>query len=190
MLNNKKIIGALIGSIVVIALLFYSITNGTSNVISSAFNETGAWVGRVFSNPVNGVVRFVDSIDNLINTHEENQRLKLKIDEIDELQVKVVDLETENEKMRQELKLTEVLGNYDIIHGTVISRNPDQWMETLTINLGQNDGITKDMAVMAGNGLIGRIVEVNPTSSKVELLTTQQQNNSMEEARVQTQGES
>lgn len=190
MLNNKKIIGALIGSIVVIALLFYSITNGTSNVISSAFNETGAWVGRVFSNPVNGAVRFVDSIDNLINTHEENQRLKLKIDEIDELQVKVVDLETENEKMRQELKLTEVLGNYDIIHGTVISRNPDQWMETLTINLGQNDGITKDMAVMAGNGLIGRIVEVNPTSSKVELLTTQQQNNSMVAARVQTQGES
>lgn len=190
MLNNKKLIGLLIASIAVVSLVFFSLGNGTSNVVSSAVNETGAWVGRIFSAPVNMVVSFVNSVDELINTFEENQSLKSKINEIDEFQVRIADLETENEKMRQELNLSEVLSDFTKVNATVISRNPDQWMETLTINVGSNEGIRKDQAVMAGNGLIGRIVEVNPTSSKVMLLTTQQQNTSMVAARIQTQNDS
>lgn len=190
MLNNKKLIGLLISGIAVISLVFFSLNNGTTNVVSSAVNETGAWVGRVFSAPVNIVVNFVNSVDELINTFEENQSLKSKIGEIDELQVRIADLETENEKMRQELNLSETLSDFTRVNATVISRNPDQWMETLTINVGSNEGIRKDMSVMAGNGLIGRIVEVNPTSSKVMLLTTQQQSESMVSARIQTQGDS
>lgn len=190
MLNNKKLIGLLIGGIAVVSLVFFSLGNGTSNVVSSAVNETGAWVGRIFSAPVNMVVSFVNSVDEVINTFEENQRLKSKINEIDEFQVRIADLETENEKMRQELNLSEVLSDFTKVNATVISRNPDQWMETLTINVGANEGIKKDQAVMAGNGLIGRIVEVNPTSSKVMLLTNQQQNTSMVAARIQTQNDS
>ena len=190
MLNNKKLIGLLIASIAVVSLVFFSLGNGTTNVVSSAVNETGAWVGRVFSAPVNMVVTFVNSVDELVNTFEENQSLKLKINEIDELQVRIADLETENEKMRQELDLSEVLSDFTTVNATVISRNPDQWMETMTLNVGSNEGVKKDQAVMAGNGLIGRIVEVNPTSSKVMLLTTQQQNTSLVAARIQTQEDS
>lgn len=190
MLNNKKLIGLLIGGIAVVSLVFFSLGNGTSNVVGSAVNETGAWVGRIFSAPVNMVVSFVNSVDELISTFEENQSLKSKINEIDEFQVRIADLETENEKMRQELNLSEVLSDFTKVNATVISRNPDQWMETLTINVGANEGVRKDQAVMAGNGLIGRIVEVNPTSSKVMLLTNQQQNTSMVAARIQTQGDS
>lgn len=48
MLNNKKLIGLLISGIAVISLVFFSLNNRTTNVVSSAVNETGAWVGRVF----------------------------------------------------------------------------------------------------------------------------------------------
>ena len=40
------------------------------------------------------------------------------------------------------------------------------------INKGSSAGIQKNMAVMCGGGVIGRIVEVNAASSKVELITT------------------
>lgn len=190
MLNNKKLIALLIGSIVIISMLFFTINNGNHNILTSAVNETGSWIGRTFSAPVNVVVNFVDSVDELINTYHENQHLKRKIGEIDELQVRIVDLETENEKMRQELELTEVLGDFDVVHATVIARNPDQWMETLTINVGLNQGLRENMAVMAGNGLIGRVIEVNPSSAKVMLLTTQQQNESKVAARIQTKEDS
>lgn len=189
MLNNKKLIITLLSSIIIVALISFTLVRGSNNIVTGAVNNTGAWVGRIFSKPVNGIVYFVDSVDNLVNTFEENQHLKLKINEIDELQVRNSDLETENERLRQTLDLNQILSQYSITNATVISRNPDQWQETLMIDVGTNHGVEQDMAVMAGNGLIGRIIEVNPHSSKVLLLTTQQNNASKVSARIQTDEE-
>ncbi|WP_124057571.1 rod shape-determining protein MreC [Vaginisenegalia massiliensis] len=185
MINNKKLIGILLAGIAIVSLLTYSVINGASNPVTSPANNATAGVGRIFSAPVSMVVRFVDSVDNLINTFEENQHLKQKINQVYELQVRVADLEADNNKMKQELKLTESLSDYTVIHGTVIARNPDQWIESMTIDIGAKDGIEKNMSVMAGNGLIGRVVEVNKTSSKVLLLTSQESNEGKVAASVQ-----
>lgn len=186
MLNNKKLIGVLLGGIMIASLIAYSLFNQTNNVVKIAFNEAVSWTGRVLSEPVSMVVQFVNSVDDLVNTFEENEALKSKIDKTYEMQVRIIDLETENEKLRTELKLTESLSDFSSLQGTVISRNPDQWTETLVINLGAQQGIEDNMAVMAGNGLIGRVIEVYPTSSKVLLLTNSQSKEGMVSARVQT----
>lgn len=189
MFNNKKLIGILLAGIAIASLISYSLLNSTNNVITRTVNDTSSWAGRVFSEPVNMVVRFVNSVDNLVNTFEENQYLKQKIDQTYEMQVRIADLEVENDKMRQELDLSQTLGDYSVVNATVISRSPDQWMETLVINVGSNNGIQVNQAVMAGNGLIGRVIEVNPTSSKVLLLTSEQSNEGMVSARIQTANE-
>lgn len=189
MFNNKKLIGILLAGIAIASLISYSLLNSTNSVITRTVNDTSSWAGRVFSEPVNMVVRFVNSVDNLVNTFEENQYLKQKIDQTYEMQVRIADLEVENHKMRQELDLSQTLGDYSIVNATVISRSPDQWMETLVINVGSNNGIQVNQAVMAGNGLIGRVIEVNPTSSKVLLLTSEQSNEGMVSARIQTANE-
>ena len=190
MLNNKKLIWILLSAIAVVSVVAYTMINGANNAVTSAINDATAWGGRLFSEPVSMVVRFVDSVDNLINTHEENQHLKEKIDKIYELQVRVADLEAENGKMKQELNLTESLSEYTTVHATVIARNPDQWMESLVINVGANEGIQKNMSVMSGNGLIGRIIEVNPTSSKVLLLSNEQSNDGKVAASIQIKSSS
>lgn len=189
MFNNKKLIGILLAGIAIASLISYSLLNSTNSVITRTVNDTSSWAGRVFSEPVNMVVRFVNSVDNLVNTFEENQYLKQKIDQTYEMQVRIADLEVENDKMRQELDLSQTLGDYSVVNATVISRSPDQWMETLVINVGSNNGIQVNQAVMAGNGLIGRVIEVNPTSSKVLLLTSEQSNEGMVSARIQTANE-
>lgn len=187
MFNNKKLIGVLIASIAIVSLVSYSLFNSTSNLVTTSVNETSSWAGRIFSEPVNMVVRFVNSVDNLVNTFEENQYLKQRIDQVNEMQVRIADLEVENEKMRQELNLTETLSEFEPLSATVISRSPDQWMETLVINVGSNDGVRKNLAVMSGNGLIGRVIEVTPNSSKVLLLTSEKSNEGVVSARVQTE---
>lgn len=179
-------IGVLIVGIIMISTISYTFLNGGSNVVTSTANDATAWVGRLFSEPVSLVVRFVDSVDGLVNTYEENQNLKSKVDQVTELQVRIADLESENAKMKEALNLTETLSDYTIVNATVIARNPDQWVETLVINVGANDNIEKNMSVMSGNGLIGRIIEVNPTSSKVLLLTSQQSNEGQVAASIQT----
>lgn len=185
-MNNKKLIGILLSTIMMVSLIAYTMTKGTNNIFTSAINDTASWTGRVFSEPVNVVVKFVNSVDKVINTFEENQQLKSKIDQVYELQVRVADLEAENEAMRKELKLNESLGGFTVQNATVIARNPDQWMETLTIDVGSSQGVKENMAVMAGNGLVGRIIEVNANSSKVLLLTSEKSNAGMVSANIQS----
>lgn len=185
-MNNKKLIGILLSTIMMVSLIAYTMTKGSNNIFTSAINDTASWTGRVFSEPVNVVVKFVNSVDKVINTFEENQQLKSKIDQVYELQVRVADLEAENEAMRKELKLNESLGGFTIQNATVIARNPDQWMETLTIDVGSSQGVKENMAVMAGNGLVGRVIEVNANSSKVLLLTSEKSNAGMVSANIQS----
>lgn len=185
-MNNKKLIGILLSAIIMVSLISYTMLNGSNNLLTSAVNDTASWMGRVFSEPVNMVVKFVNSVDNVVNTFEENQQLKSKIDQVYELQVRLADLEAENDAMKKELDLTQTLGGFNVLNATVIARNPDQWMETLTIDVGSSQGVKENMAVMAGNGLVGRIIEVNATSSKVLLLTSEKSNAGMVSANIQS----
>ena len=52
-----------------------------------------------------------------------------------------------------------------------MARTPSTWQQQLIINKGQTSGVKKNMPVMSGAGLIGRVAEVNKTNSKVELLS-------------------
>jgi len=54
---------------------------------------------------------------------------------------------------------------------TVISADPTPWFRSVTINKGTEDGLRPNMAVIAPDGLVGRIVgEVAPRAARVQLL--------------------
>jgi len=78
---------------------------------------------------------------------------------------------TKNGKIEEALKLQDTLNEYSLINATVIARNPDTWRDIVTINKGSNDGLTPQMSVMSDNGLVGKVLDVNPTSARVALLS-------------------
>ena len=53
----------------------------------------------------------------------------------------------------------------------VIARDPGPLSTTMTIDRGSRDGVTRGMAVVAPEGVVGRVVEVSYTVSRVALLT-------------------
>ena len=62
-------------------------------------------------------------------------------------------------------------GRYRITPAEVISVGPAQdFAWTVGIDAGSLDGIEKDMTVINGDGLVGRVLKVNPTTSTVVLL--------------------
>nr|WP_319219115.1 rod shape-determining protein MreC [uncultured Trichococcus sp.] len=187
--NNKKLIILLISVITFISLIAYSLTNNRedTSVPQQVGNDVTGSIARIFSKPAEVVANFVDSVDNLMNTYEENQSLKSKIDTVYELQVQVYNLEQENARMQEELELKNTLSEYEQINASVVSRNPDSWLNQIVIDKGSNDGVEVDMSVMAGNGLIGRVSEVNSTSAKVLLLTTSNDTTNRVSAEIQTE---
>ena len=168
--SNKKLIGWVIGIIMAIALIMYSITYG-SNIVTQGVNDVTNILGRLVSYPANSINDFIDSVNDLSNTYQENQSLKQKIDTIHELEVQLSELKRDNQKMKETLKLQDTLNDYTLVNATVIARNPDTWRDVITINKGSNDGIQPQMSVMSDNGLVGKVMDVNPTSARVALLS-------------------
>lgn len=52
----------------------------------------------------------------------------------------------------------------------VISRDPSNWWRTLQIDIGSNQGVTKNMPVITSQGLVGRIQEAGANRSRVALI--------------------
>ena len=168
--SNKKLIGWVLGGIVTLLLITFSLTVG-STIVSQGVNDVTNILGRMLAYPANSVNDFMESISNLTNTYQENQTLKQKVETIYELEVQLNDLKKDNEKMKEALKLQDTLNDYTIINATVIARNPDTWRDIVTINKGANDGLIPQMSVMSDNGLVGKVLDVNPTSARVALLS-------------------
>ena len=168
--SNKKLIGWVIGIIMALALIMYSITYG-SNIVTQGVNDVTNILGRLVSYPANSINDFIDSVNDLSNTYQENQSLKQKIDTIHELEVQLNELKRDNQKMKETLKLQDTLNDYTLVNATVIARNPDTWRDVITINKGSNDGIQPQMSVMSDNGLVGKVLDVNPTSARIALLS-------------------
>lgn len=174
--TNKKMIVLLISVIMFVSLISLSIRSGDSiPFLQQASNDITAVMGRVFSRPANALTSVFESVSDLQNTYEENQRLKTEIDKIYERQAEISVLRDENMRLGEELELQNSLTEFQTISGTVISRSPDNWVDQIIVDRGSQDGVEVGMPVMSGNGLIGRISEVNPTSSKVVLLTNIEQ---------------
>lgn len=168
--SNKKLIGWVIGIIVALALIMYSVTYG-SNIVTQGVNDVTNILGRLVSYPANSINDFIDSVGDLSNTYQENQSLKQKIDTIHELEVQLNELKRDNQKMKETLKLQDTLNDYTLVNATVIARNPDTWRDVITINKGSNDGIQPQMSVMSDNGLVGKVLDVNSTSARIALLS-------------------
>lgn len=171
--DNKKLITLLVSFMIFIGVLWFSFTNyGSAPYFQQVTSDMTAVLGRAFSTPINAINRFFSNVKMLQDTFEENQRLKQEIDQIAEIQAEISTLKSDNERLKEELDLQATLTDFTYLTGSVIARNPDMWIDQVIIDRGSSDGLEIGMSVMSNNGLAGRVTDVNPTSSKVTLLTT------------------
>lgn len=170
--NNKKLITLLISFVIFMSVLLFTFKSmGFASYPQQIVNDITAVVGQMISKPVNALNTLFSDVNNLQDTFEENQNLKKELDKLAEIQVELATINKENEELKTELDLQSTLTDYDLITGSVIARNPDRWIDQIVIDRGSSHGLVKGMSVMSNNGLIGRVSEVSPTSSKVTLLT-------------------
>lgn len=173
---NKNIIITLVIVIIVVTILSVTAAQraneGKPNFFQSIVNDSVAMVDKTISAPVRWVRNGVDSVHNLFSTYAENERLKEKIDSYDDVSQQNKNYEREIEALKKELELNQTLTSYEKVTANVITRSPDSWQDMLIVDKGSKDGIEANMAVMSQKGLIGRVIEVNTASSKIELLSS------------------
>lgn len=125
--------------------------------------ETG--IARV----VSPLRRFGDGVVDLFATRSENQRLRAENDELEVRRRAFADLEREVAELRALLGFRDDVG-LTTVPARVIAVAPSNFEWTLTIDVGEDDGIERGMAVVAAEGLVGRVLTTTSSASRVLLV--------------------
>lgn len=164
--------------VLLLAISFALITVDINGGRNSPISHVRDWASAVFGPAERATAAAVDPIGDAIDAVRdagEHQDEKRK-------------LEAENDKMRQELeniqldrnrvaevdKLLRVasVGQYRVKPARVVAVGPAQGFSwTVTIDAGSGDGIQRDMTVINGDGLVGRVTSVGPMTSTILLAT-------------------
>ncbi len=102
---------------------------------------------------------------------QENERLARELAEREFRIQELKQIRRENDALRQQLGFA-ILSPRPLLLAEVTARGElGGWWQTIRINKGHRDGVLPDMAVMTGDGVVGRTLEVTARSSEVLLIT-------------------
>jgi rod shape-determining protein MreC len=114
---------------------------------------------------------FFSAPTDLARLRQQNAQLEA---EISRLQTQVIDLQqqvTEVDILSALLDFARAQPQNEYKAASVINRDPRPFMKYVVINLGSDDGVLSGMPVVGAEGLVGRVVAVNATGARVELIT-------------------
>lgn len=147
---------------------------------SGPLNKLVGYVVVPFQNGVSRIGTWisvrVDELGELRIVLEENQELKNRIDELTVQNTQLQQDKYELNNLRELYKLDEQYSGYEKVGARIIARDTGNWFHSFTINKGSDDGLAIDMNVIAGGGLVGRIIDIGTNWAKVNAVINDNSN--------------
>lgn len=164
--------------VAIILIVVIGITSGERIGLSKVEKTIGNLlkpIEKVFFNIGKKTSNFFNSIKDIGHLREENEKLKIRIVELEEKNRIYEDLIGKSEYLKNEKELMENT-DYNLIAAQVIGKDPSNWFDRFIIDRGLKDGIKKGDTVIQAvetdegiiqEGIVGRIIEVGDNWSKV-----------------------
>ncbi len=158
--------------VMVLALVIYLGTRYTDKL---SFVED--FIGEIVT-PIQGfmyqtatkVSAFFSSFGERKLLKENYDELSLIVNELRKEQLEMNEIKRENERLKDLLNFKEERDDLTFIGARVTGKNPGVWFNTININRGSRHGVKLDMTVVTDKGLVGRVIEVGKSWSKVRTI--------------------
>lgn len=134
--------------------------------ITDAFSPVLSTVSLPFQHAAlffHGVTELAQQQADVKRLEDENERLR-------EWYQAALLLESENTSLRSLLNF-ESDPKLETITGRIIADQGNTYVKSLLVNIGRKQGVKKDAAVLAGQGLVGRVIDVGDDTSRILLVT-------------------
>lgn len=116
-------------------------------------------------------IRYVTSVVWEVSTlYEQNKMLRNEVEQLRGINLQANEALAENERLRTMMGYQHSARQFDLVAARVIGRESETWSSMIVIDRGTLNGIQNDMPVVTPQGLVGRVVEAGPNSSKVQLI--------------------
>jgi len=148
-----------------------------SYLFSDIFEPLKTAVGNFFFPMQKGIAVIGEEVSDSIQIFKDKKEL---LEENERLTEEVNDLKLENRSLiheKYELSWYRNLYETDYVYqnaqkavGKIISRNPNGACDVFLVDKGEDDGIAKDMNVLANGGLVGIVTETGKNWSKIRTI--------------------
>ncbi|MFD1178670.1 rod shape-determining protein MreC [Paenibacillus puldeungensis] len=176
LLGNKRLFFLLMGLILFIAVMGFSLGSRTSLSWPEKFvKDTVGFVQYVFYKPAGYVAGLFEDISNLRSLQEENEELKIALAHYTRDKVNYNFIEQQYKRLQDELHFTDAQKErYDYTWkiAQVLSVNDDPVNRTIVVDIGEREGVKEGMAVSSTDGLVGVVSHVSYMTSTVKLVTS------------------
>lgn len=159
----------------IVTIIFLTIIVILTNTDTDKFSYIEGAVNKIVVPIQNGLIQLKNKInknssffENIDNLKTENEELK---NENEELKSKLSELEiikAENETLRAYADLADKYTEYKTVPAYIISKDLSNLSETMVINVGTDDGVYANMAVISADGIVGHTISATKNTAKVQ----------------------
>ena len=147
-----------------VSVLFKDATRPFTSIVAAVvipmqdgINSVGVWVSDR-----------AGSMQSMEELRTENEQLRQQVEDLTRQNASLQSDQSELEELRSLFALSQQYVDYTKIGARVISSGSGNWYENFVINKGSDDGITVNMNVLAGDGLVGIVTEVGHNFARVQ----------------------
>lgn len=158
--------------LILLSVAIFSLDNikiKPAELMRSLVNDAIYRVSAISSSPIKFSSDTKDFFVKHIFIYQENEKLKLELEELRKEKLNTSYLETENKQLQEIVQLDKKSAFVTVGAKIMLDKN-SPYLNSAIINKGRQAGIQMGMPVLSKGYLVGRIVEVNFLSSRILLL--------------------
>ena len=162
-----SLLGLLFFSILLIVLGKYNFT--AINYLKITINEVVYRISFVVSLPEKYIAYSYNAVEEHIRFYNDYNLKKEELEKLKSEKYETIFLKAENKRLKK--VLDDINYSSELVIAKVIIDKQSPFLRSIIINKGSKNNINKGMAVLSDSYLIGKVVEVNYTTSRVLLLS-------------------
>ncbi|HVL91030.1 MAG TPA: rod shape-determining protein MreC [Actinomycetota bacterium] len=159
----------LLASLTLVTIDFRSDGNGPLTRIGNAVASVFGPLQDSLSSVTRPIGNFFSGFGQVGSLKAQVRSLQEELALLRQDQGRVLDVLAENERLRSLIEIKDRLG-LKTKAATVIGRDSSNFQQSIVIDIGTKDGVKKDMPVVGGEGLVGRVVQASASTATVLLI--------------------
>ena len=154
--NNKKLF-IILATIFCLAAALFTVNRVKPTFIENTFGFIITPVQKFNTSAVAWFRDKADYFNGISELQDENEELKRELEETKIELNRLEMVQQENDSLTGLLDVRSRYSQYTMVAANIIAKDTGNWYDAFTIDKGSKDGLAKDMVVLTGEGLVGRI---------------------------------
>ena len=150
-------------------ILFSKINLPFTNYLNIGLNEIVYRSSFIISFPEKKILKFKDIIKNHYILYDNYDEIKNELEKLKSEKLEIIFLEEENKRLKK--TIDEYIYNSRELVAKVLIDKDSPFLKSIIVNKGSKDSVKLGMAVLDGNYLVGKIVEVNYSTSRALMIS-------------------